>query len=1458
MISGHLRAAFTIGGVDISLNKGIILEEVYLEDLEKDTLLYAEKLFIFPKEFWPEGDTIIFSSAKLSDGVIKLKKFRGGDTLNIGFLMDAFGKTDSADSSAIPGILVRSLAFSNIRFSYRDFNDTGLADISIHQPGGSGPIRFTDLQVNLKDALFDSLTVSSDSASCSSARLSFSEQCGLSLEYSSGRISFSNKNISAKNFEFSTGKTWVAGDITLSYDSWSDFSNYNKTIYHDIALKPSVLYPGDLTFLSHHFSGQQDSIFLSGRMTGTISNLKGSKLSINFGEKTKFSGSIALTGLPEISNTYIHLRVRQLLTYSTDIEKIIRNRLVGGENTEVPVYFRQAGQISFKGEFTGFLNDFVAYGDLHSLLGTLSSDVSLKISPSEKLIFSGNLRSTGFEAGKLFGSENILGKVSLNTHINGSGTDFKDAELGLEGKIDRIEINGYEYSNTSITGSLKRKMFNGTFRVRDKNLNLDFNGKIDFTQNPPVMDFNSEIYYAQPGNLNIPVADSTLALSGAVDVNFRGNNPDDLQGTALFRKIRIVKNDRTHPLGSVLFSSGKVNEMRTVTLSSEFADAEIFGTFNFIDLPLSLKRFASHYLPSIRMPETETSPPARQKFHYSIHLKSTSVLSDILTPDFRLPAGGHFSGFYDDSLLDATINGRIPSVTFGGTVMKGWNFNLNAGKKSMDFSASCAKISYTDSIFSDNINMILNAGQDTVHYEIFWGDHLTPPVKGNLNASLLSNIGMIKGDAFFREYPLVTAILHPSYITIGDSTWKIYPGNSIQFDTSSVTFNDLKLGTGKQFLKIDGEAGKNTGVPLNILLTDFSISNFRSLLEKSGIEIDGTLFGNLIITNAIGTPSVTSNLIIEHLSYRSDTLGKTELITYWVDPESPLQLEAKLYRGKLKTVTARGTYDPHAAGDKFDVNLILDKLKIYPLEEILGDIFTNIDGVATGSLHLGGDPAKPVIEGSVKIQRARLTVDYLQTRYSFAHDIQFRENEISIHELIAYDMKGNKAIVNGQVSHDYFKNFRFDFTIETKNVQCLNTNFTQNDLYYGQAFATGICKIKGDVDNVEIDISAKSEKGTQVFIPLSGAAEVSEQGFITFKNPPPALPPGSTDTLALKTEGKPNDLTGIQLNFNLEVTPDAEVQIVFDEKVGDIIKGRGNGNLKMYINTKGDFNMYGDFIIEKGDYLFTLKNVINKRFEIEKGGTIKWNGDPYDADINLVAVYSLRASLADLNLRDTTTAGTQRVPVDCRLMLSDKLMNPVIHFDIDLPGANDEQKSSVKTISANEQEMNKQIFSLLVLGRFQAIYNPYGESGVEAGGSAGANTTEFLSNQLSNWLSRISDDFDIGVKYRPGDNISGTDLELALSTQLFNDRLTVNGNVGTTGAGSQSASSIVGDVNLEYLLSKDGKFRVKAFHDSNDYTAYTDQAPYKQGVGISYRKEFNSFRDLFRKKKMEKEMDTGK
>ncbi len=519
-------------------------------------------------------------------------------------------------------------------------------------------------------------------------------------------------------------------------------------------------------------------------------------------------------------------------------------------------------------------------------------------------------------------------------------------------------------------------------------------------------------------------------------------------------------------------------------------------------------------------------------------------------------------------------------------------------------------------------------------------------------------------------------------------------------------------------------------------------------------------------------------------------------------------------------------------------------MPIDALNPILNFFASGITGTVSGKVRLSGKPSELVLTGALMAENASMKIDYLQTKYKINDTIRFDKTGIKFRNIRVTDEKGNYATLSGSINHKYFKDYAVDLTVNMDKNDCLvlNTQQKDNELFYGTAYATGITTIKSGTNLLSFDISAKTGKGTRVFIPLNSGLSVSEQSFITFINP---------DTIKKNYNKKPEvkaqpSQSKLELTFDLDVTPEAEVQLLIDPKAGDVIKGRGAGKLNISLDKEGQFKIYGDYTIDQGEYLFTLQNLVNKRFDVENGGKITFIGDVENAEINLTANYkNLRTSLYPILPYERYNA---RIPVEPQLNLSGKLFNPVVGLNIYLPNADEETRAYLKNAITSEEELSRQFLYLLVMNSFYAdpAYRLSAGPTISGTSAMAVTTTEMLSNQVSNWLSQISNDFDVGFNYRPGTrDINSQELQVALSTQILNDKVTINGNFDVRGANNPEGTPLTGDFDIEYKITE--KIRFKVFNRYNN--PYTGRgAPYTQGLGVFFKQDFNKFSDLLKKK----------
>jgi hypothetical protein len=522
----------------------------------------------------------------------------------------------------------------------------------------------------------------------------------------------------------------------------------------------------------------------------------------------------------------------------------------------------------------------------------------------------------------------------------------------------------------------------------------------------------------------------------------------------------------------------------------------------------------------------------------------------------------------------------------------------------------------------------------------------------------------------------------------------------------------------------------------------------------------------------------------------------------------------------------------------------VDSLSVVLLETLIRKNFSDIHGFASGHLKLHGTPDKILLNGALSGSNAGLTIDYTQVGYTFSDSVYFKGDTILFDNITINDGFNNKGIFNGTLVHTNFRDMIYNLSLNSPKILALNTTSNDNEQFYGKVFTNGRFTITGFRKDVTLNGSGSTLPGTSVNIMQGNETEIKQYDFIQF------VSEDEEEKKEFYFARNEEDKGDFQLNLVIRATPDARAQLIYNPQIGDVIKAQGEGILLFGMDSEGDITLSGNYTVEKGDYLFTLQNVINKRFSIEQGGTLVWSGDPYNAIIDINAVYKLKASLYDLlvnNYEDIYQ--NQRIPVECKIKLTEYLSNPSIKFEIDFPTVEERIVDELQQFFITDEEMNKQILSLLVLGKFYTPEYLRGTFEAQNPNVIGTTASELFSNQLSNWLSQISNVFDVGFNYRPGNQITNDEVEVALSTQMFNDRVTLNGNIGNNAnPNSANNSQLVGDFDVNVKLIPSGKIQLKAYNRSNNSLIY-ETAPYTQGVGFSFQEDYNTFEELLKKMK---------
>jgi TamB, inner membrane protein subunit of TAM complex len=1416
-LSKELKTTISIERVDIDLFKTVILENVRVDDLRKDTLLYAQKISIDIADFDYKNRKVVVNNATLDNLRFDYDVELVSRNSNLQFLIDYFATSDTTDTTVSKNwdVYLKSINFNNLHFTYLN---------SKYAEKLYG-VHYNDIETTNTFIDLENISFSSDTIFAEIRNMQLKEKSGFILNSLSANAVFSSTHLNLNNLKIETPESKIKTDLLFNYQTYKDYNEFITNVKMNYKFIDTRVQLADVAFFAPFFEGIDKVISFNGNIKGYVNNLKGRDIAIKFDDNTYYKGNFDFSGLPDIQSTFINFNAEEVTATRKELLKIPLPPFLEKKFLEVPENFEQLGVLKFKGSFTGFLNNFVTYGKLNTNLGNISSDLSFVSDTSTKsFAYDGRLLTNNFDIGKFYKIKE-MGYLTSDFKITATGFSVKNIKASIDGNINKFIYNNYNYKNIEVLGDFQKDKFIGEVNSLDENFAFNFDGKVDFSNQLPVFDFKANVESINLAALNFIKSDKYSSLSTKLELNATGNKISNLQGSIKALDLVYCLEETEYDFKDITLTSEKTSTGKKLSLESEFIDVAVNGIFYPEDLANSFIRILADVFPALQ-PSVEKEKN-KQKFDFDVNIKNTKDISALFFPKIIISPNSKIYGNYDsrNSLFSLFLRSQLLETSIAK--INEIYFDAEKVSEVLYFKSKAQSVVFTDSLKLDNFTFGGQAYNDNFESDISW-QNPDKNSQGDINLS-----GYASSPTRYQINIL------PSSANIRSSKWDIEKTAKILIDSTTITVFDFLMRNEMQSIALNGTVSKNPSEVLNIDIRNFDLS----LLNKYNLAGNNELLGyfdcNANIKDIYNQKIIESNALVENLFY-NHFIGDIDFASKWDGETKSIKLDGYLDRDELKQISFYGDYFPSKKVESLDLTIHLEELNLNALNAFVPEGLSSITGDASGNVKVKGEPESPKFSGTIDFQKARFKIDYLNTFYTYSNSVRVGDGWFGIDYKPLFDDFGNSGLIVAQVYHENFKNWNFDVLADVNKLQCLNTTVNDNSLYYGNAFATGSIQISGFTDNLDININATTEKGTSLNLPLGGSTEVSVERFVTFVN---------SDSLSDDLDEK-LDLSGISLNLEINATPDAEVKLIFDEQIGDIMRGRGSGIINMEISQLGDFTMFGRYEIEDGDYLFTLQNIINKKFQIANGGYIGWYGDPYNADINLSAVYNVRAPLYDIMLENRENY-RKRVPVELQMKLSNKLFSPDITFDVRLPNADENAKSQLKSAISSDQELNKQVFALLVLNKFLPVYGTQGSDQNSFSTGAAANSIELLSNQLSNWLSQISNDFNVGVNYRPGDNITNQELAVALSTQLFNERLLLSGNFGVSNAASnslnQSQSGIVGDFVMEYMITEDGKLRLKVFNESNDFelTNY-NQSRFTQGVGLVYREEFNTLSELLR------------
>lgn len=1270
------------------------------------------------------------------------------------------------------------------------------------------------------------------------------ERSGFELKKLKANFKFTPQMMEFADLDIRTNTSRLGNYYAMHYKDFNeDMNDYIAKVRMDVHIKNAVVSSDDVAFFAPELSEWNKTAGINGKFHGTVDNFKVDDLFMRTGPNMYASGTLTMKGLPDIDKTIITVDNANVLTNNEEIAFLYPDI----KTIKTPD-FSTLGNILYRGNFKGTINDFTATGNISSKLGGVYSSVNMKFPKRGEPYYKGNIQTQQFDLGK-FIDVSSLGQISFKGKIEGRSFDVTKAKTTLDGNFDSLQFNDYFYKDLSFSGNMSAKKFNGDFKANDPNFDFTSNIEIDLSGKKPVFNILGDLSQANFKKLNFTKED--FQLTGLFDLNFKGRNIDEFLGSAKILNASLLHENTKLDFDSLIVNAFyNEDSLKTLTVGSNQFDAMVYGQYNILDLPNSFQLFLNRYYPSfINKPKTT---PKNQDFKVEITTKDFSGYAPILDRNLSgldninitgsVNTNRHDSGFY--------VNASIPYVKFKKYQLENANIVGTGTFDSLRIKGDVNTLYVGDSLYFPNSTLdILSTNDHSV-------------VRINTSANETLNEASFNADVYTLEDGVRINFL-PSSFVLNTKKWNIEEAGELVVRKHFASANNVKFSQGFQEIRVETEEDDGGNASnLVIRLKDVNMGDIIPLFTKDP-RIEGLASGRVYLRDFYNKFHAEADLSAYQFRLNDDSIGIVHVDASYNNDDGKIKYDV-VSNNAEHNFTGNGYYNLKDSVNSPMYNIIhLKNTRLFYVDQFLTSLFSDVDGYGTGDLVIKGDPQSPELLGRIKLVNAGLTVNYTRVHYTIdSADFAFNDGSIDFGKFSIKDKYKNSGTVRGVMYEKGFKNMRYDFDLATDKLLLLDTRAVDNTQFYGKAIGKATLSLKGPQENMRMTISGEPNDSTHIYIPTSTSRESADADFIVFKQ------------YGTELENKKPE-SDVRLNIDLDLTANnkAQIDVILDELTGDVIQATGDGRIRINVPANGNMTMNGRYNIESGKYDFNFQAFLRKPFILRKGAGnfIEWNGDPYNANMKIDAQYTARNVTFNELLTNTgynlgSTVRGYRGDVYVIANLTGRLSNPDIKFSFDFPQGspienNTDLKMFLDKVQSDDNEMLKQVTWLIIFGSF----SPYGELG--GGGTtartAGINTisqkiTAELNKVVSNLLTQITGDkslhFDVSTSTYSSASLYGTtaqsnqldrqSINLKLNQSLLNDNVIIT--FGTALDFNISSSAVqsgnfqwLPDISVEFVLSRDRKLRAIVFNRSSlDVNAGIIGRRIRQGISISYSLDF--------------------
>lgn len=1405
-----------VGRVDLGFINRLILDDSYMQDKNGEQMLRVSRISVKINLLALANGQIEITSAQFFGLHANLYKATPEAKPNFQFVVDALASKDSTKQKTPLDLQINSLIIRNGEISYR----------VLSRPSRPGKFSADDINARNISAHIIINRITDDSLNVKVKRIAFDERCGFKLKSLSLSAIACRTKTKIENFKLELPASLIQIPSLQASYRMKNGQIEMPTLQFDGSIKAPYISPSDLAVFVPTLTRLNMRPALDIQFNGTGSSLTVKKISINTTD-----GSLQLVANGGVknypANPSWYTNIDQLKAGQQAISNIYA--VATGKN--VPNIIERLGNVQITGYAGGDKKNIASEGKLHTSPGNLTLAFDKR---GDKI--TAHMETVRFDIGSLV-NDNKLGHISANLNVHGSSKD----NFAAQGRVYDFDYNGYKYRSLNLNATYRNKRLEGKANIDDPNVQLTAIGTFVNNGAKPNLQLKANIAHFEPNTLRLTDKWQQTAFAANIACDIKGSDINNADGSIELHDFAMRGPETEYNINNVSVKTGYNNGNHFLDVDSDFGTIDINGHFSYNTIVRSVLNMVAAKLPTI---PGLTHKPQREfnDFTLNASLNSTEWMNRLLGIPLEIHRPLNISGEIDDKNEKINLWCDVPSFTFNGNRFSDAFINVESPSDTLKADIRIKKLADRGKYMALHLNA--GASDNHLNTSLSFSNNERHPLKGIINSSTV----------FAKdEEGVSTAYIDvlPSRATIGDTTWHVAP-SSIIYSKNKLQVNSFSVSHDNQMLAINGTATKSENDSLLVTLNDIDVSYVLNLVNFHSVDFLGMASGEARIAGAFSEkPLLSADVIVKDFKFETGRMGTLYANVGYNHEEGNIEINAVAKDEDNRWTDINGYVSPKH--NYIDLAIDAHRTRAEFMESFCGSFMDNVNADINGNVNVVGPlnninlVGKAVVDGSVRLSA-------LNTTYWMRGDsVTFVPDEIKFKGDTLYDRNGNIGIMTGSIYHKHLTNLSYALKVKAKNLLAYDTHSFGDNTFYGTAYVTGDCDIKGKSGEVVIDIDAVPEKNSILVYNAADQSSIGSTDFITWKDNNVE----ETDSTDTEHNNKVDISTNIRLNFLINCNPNATLKLILDEKTGDYITLNGDGVLRASYFNKGSFDIYGNYIVDHGVYKLTIQNIIKKDFTFQKGGSISFGGDPYNAALNLKALYVLNSvSLADLNIGRSFS--NNNVRVNCLMNITGNPNSPKVDFDLDMPNMSNDIKQMVYSLLNAEEEKNQQVLYLLAVGRFMAQNNNNNATGETPQYSQTSLAMQsFLSGTISQQLNSVlsnvinSNNWNFGANISTGtEGFNNAEYEGMLSGSLLNNRLLFNGQFGYRD-NANATTSFIGDFDLKYLLFPNGNLAINVYNKTND-RYFTRNSLNTQGLGVIMKKDFTRISDLFFWRKKEK------